>query len=1412
MAELKVKITADAAQAQAAIDGTKAKIVAAESAALAASAAAKTAAAQESAAKLAAINATSAAAELARAKEAGASAERINQLTQIAAKAKAVADATQAVGAEKLTQLKAASKAADDELAKLKTDVKALEQSVKSADMTKPFNGMAEKINASKGSIAGLVGVFAIFGGASKAAMGFEDAMAKVELKANLGAEASKVMQDQLVAMSLQMPIAAKDLAAIAEAGASLGIEAPKLAEFTQLTAEMSVGFDMSAEAAGDAAGKISNIFSLSLENMRVVANTINALGDGSAAKEREIVDILKRAGGAGQQFGLTANGVAALASTMLSLGESPEVAGTAINSLLSTLQAAPMQSKGAQEALKTLGFEATQLQKDIGTDAQGTLLKFFGTLNQLDDKSKTMALGAIFGTGGDTAAIAKMSGSIDVYAKSLGIAGTKTDGLKDAVSKMSGTASGELSKMGHSFDAIGIAAGQAILPVIKAMSQGVASVASFAAAFVDAHPYISTTVAAIAAGAVGFGAISLAVSGAVAVIGGIVGPIAAIGGAVASFGSAAAAVVGPIIGIGAAGGTAAVGVGALGASFTALLWPIAAVVAAIGLATAAWMYFKDKSDTKDAQKSIEDLRKERAALAAEIASTPDASVIDAGAGVDVISQRQAQLEALDKRIADKSKTAQAGAAPADAAKPDLGQNAMNKAKPEAQGNDISKAIMAGTDAAQAAYKARLAANAAALEAESKLRSDASKRELEDMKRALDAESITAEEYFAKKLSVAQHDADAQIKVKQQEIAQKAAFKPASEADKETQRGELAKMRGDLAIMKRDKIKAEEEIGREVTAARLKAAEESESRTLGVMNRGLDQQIALAKRAQSLGLASLADVAAMEAQAAEQRVQIEIGAKERILAARIAANAPPDQIRQAEADVQTSKTKRTSDRADALTGITDRIKSQAAQTEEITLKINGKQAEIDVIALSKDIADMRTRAEADAAVLKVQLESADPEEAAKIQRTIIDLEDATQAAIVAKNAELADKMKPGWQKMLDGWKDTASLMKEGMDQVGQGLIKNGEDAFAEYAKTGKFSTKKMVDDMQDQIARLAYKSLMGQAQGAVTSLFGGGQAAAQGQQPAQPQGGGLLGTVAGMFGIGSGAGAADAAQGAAPGKQDPMAGAAGALTALTTAATGAEAQTGALTAVQQGLQVVQTVSTTTEQASTVTATSAMAALALAAQSAALALSSVATSGAASGASGLMGMMAATGAVVPQAFARGGSFANSIVSNPTFFAFGRGGSQLGMMGEAGPEAIMPMSGGGIRAIDQSGAAVARLGVARDASGVLSVVLPPSTAPSAKDGIAPTVQAFARGGYFGGSSSFVHRFATGGVIASTPQSPGSAAQSAPVINQTISIQGVTGSAADMASMLQRLKAETMAAVAEAIRRGNKSFSPS
>lgn len=64
----------------------------------------------------------------------------------------------------------------------------------------------------------------------------------------------------------------------------------------------------------------------------------------------------------------------------------------------------------------------------------------------------------------------------------------------------------------------------------------------------------------------------------------------------------------------------------------------------------------------------------------------------------------------------------------------------------------------------------------------------------------------------------------------------------------------------------------------------------------------------------------------------------------------------------------------------------------------------------------------------------------------------------------------------------------------------------------------------------------------------------------------------------------------------------------------------------------------------------------------------------------------------------RAFAKGGAFANSIVDRPTFFKFARGGGfGTGLMGEAGPEAIMPLKRGsdgtlGVSVSGQTGFAI------------------------------------------------------------------------------------------------------------------------
>jgi len=85
-----------------------------------------------------------------------------------------------------------------------------------------------------------------------------------------------------------------------------------------------------------------------------------------------------------------------------------------------------------------------------------------------------------------------------------------------------------------------------------------------------------------------------------------------------------------------------------------------------------------------------------------------------------------------------------------------------------------------------------------------------------------------------------------------------------------------------------------------------------------------------------------------------------------------------------------------------------------------------------------------------------------------------------------------------------------------------------------------------------------------------------------------------------------------------------------------------------------------------------------------------------------------GMYVAQGAAFAggiKTFAQGGSFTNSVVTRPTMFGFSGG---LGLMGEAGPEAVMPLSGGGIGA--STGRGETRLPLMRLRDGSLGVSLP------------------------------------------------------------------------------------------------------
>jgi hypothetical protein len=132
-----------------------------------------------------------------------------------------------------------------------------------------------------------------------------------------------------------------------------------------------------------------------------------------------------------------------------------------------------------------------------------------------------------------------------------------------------------------------------------------------------------------------------------------------------------------------------------------------------------------------------------------------------------------------------------------------------------------------------------------------------------------------------------------------------------------------------------------------------------------------------------------------------------------------------------------------------------------------------------------------------------------------------------------------------------------------------------------------------------------------------------------------------------------------------------------------------------------------------------------------------------------------------------AFAAGGTFTNSIVATPTLFPMA--GGRTGLMGEAGPEAIMPLTraaggGHGVRFVGVDGRE-GSLPLTRAASGHLAV----RQADTAADG-----GAYAFGGTFGG----VEAFASGAVMMPVQtvdprERGGSSGQEAPENPETLAL---------------------------------------
>jgi TP901 family phage tail tape measure protein len=322
------------------------------------------------------------------------------------------------------------------------------------------------------GNIASGLAIGAPIALAVKTASEFQDKM--IDIRKQMQTDTPKsvaVMTQAVMASAKKIPLAMGEIQDLFSSGLRMGIAEKDIQGFTQQAAKMSVAFDISAGQISEDMAGIAKAFKVPISNIGSLGDAINYLDDNTLAKGADIIDVMKRTAGTAKYLSSEQN--AAISSTLLTLQEVPDRAGTAINSIVNTLAAAGAQSKRSRMMMMALGFNPDQLQKDMVTNAQGTIMKVMDRISTLQPDKQQSAIFQIFGKE-FTPTINKLVNNMGEYRSELSMLNGAQKGSMDReYQKRLASASSQYQLLKNRATAFGVSIGNALLPQLtKLMTQ----------------------------------------------------------------------------------------------------------------------------------------------------------------------------------------------------------------------------------------------------------------------------------------------------------------------------------------------------------------------------------------------------------------------------------------------------------------------------------------------------------------------------------------------------------------------------------------------------------------------------------------------------------------------------------------------------------------------------------------------------------------------------------------------------------------------------------------------------------------------------------------------------------------------------------------------------------------------------
>ncbi|HDV8501103.1 TPA: phage tail tape measure protein [Enterobacter bugandensis] len=384
--------------------------------------------------------------------------------------------------------------------------------------LTGPMKGMQRELKGFQkemgslalGAVAAGTAILGALALPVNAAIGFESKMADIR-KVVDGLDDKKAfaqMSDDILTLSTQLPMAAEGIAEIVAAGGQAGIARSDLMQFANDAVKMGVAFDTTAEESGQMMAQWRTAFKLTQDDVVVLADKINYLGNTGPANAAKISEIVTRIGPLGSVAGVASGEIAAMGATIAGMGVESEIASTGIKNFMLSLTAGNSATKAQKQALAFLKLNPKKLAEDMQKDSRGAMLKVLDSLAKVPKAKQAAVMNALFGKE-SLSAIAPLLTNLDLLRtnfKRVGDAQEYGGSMQKEYASRAATTENQLVLLKNSVNAISVTLGDAFLPAVNEAAKAVMPYLEQLRTFVRANPELVQSAAKFGAALLGVG------------------------------------------------------------------------------------------------------------------------------------------------------------------------------------------------------------------------------------------------------------------------------------------------------------------------------------------------------------------------------------------------------------------------------------------------------------------------------------------------------------------------------------------------------------------------------------------------------------------------------------------------------------------------------------------------------------------------------------------------------------------------------------------------------------------------------------------------------------------------------------------------------------------------------------------